>query len=290
MRCPSRPHRKVLQDSHVQFNYRLSESLRQASNETARVYAVAAGRLAPPIASALAQLRRIAAAEVRVYAGSHDRVMSLLQALQMQHVAGDTGDSRPARLVVIGCRHRADIRTVAAIRAALDAGAVVLSADRSAGLPILRDVLHPAAPLAGRWARLSPVVVSDSVGSQRRGLPPSIWLAAGHLPVQPITGTVTLAQDALSGEPIVVLVRRFNGWILHSVAHWWQDDSSRFTAVAQLPTGRAEGCDPDLSLSSGALSAATAMIEAMISGLLLAREMGWQGVEDVDCAEGEGYP
>ncbi len=57
-----------------------------------------------------------------------------------------------------------------------------------------------------------------------------VRLPAGHIPVRlcdTAHGRVSvIASDHVTGDPIVFAARIGHGWLLHSVAHWYQDAGS----------------------------------------------------------------
>lgn len=219
----------------------------------------------------LEALRERIGPEIGVIDSHFDDSPSLLGLLgfRLRHVAGEDLDQTDLRVVTISCPHRhARLDEIDTFRF-LKRGGVIISSDRAIRLPgIARCVGH----LKGRppaRARLT---------QPGAGLPTSapVWLDAGHLPVDPDTlgkcNATTLASDALTGAPLVVMVSGREGGILHSVPHWLQAPHPELlTAVERrklryVPRFRAIGNSyPGVAL--GEFLAQRAMIAVLIEGL-----------------------
>ena len=100
-------------------------------------------------------------------------------------------------------------------------GGILVSSDRTIlDVPLPDGVLtrHQPSP-----ARSVPLLVHD----ERQSIAQGTSLAAGHIPVslqdRDPARVMVIATDCTSGEPVVFAVRIGNGWLLHSIAHWYQD-------------------------------------------------------------------
>lgn len=127
---------------------------------------------------------------------------------------------------MLGCHHHPDKVVYRNLVDYLDGGAIVISSDRSARYPLLRDVLRPQPPAHPRRARVQLCHDSQSNPDEVQ-IFPAVRLSPGYLPltsdVVRAHGVRVIARDALSGDPIAVAAPVLNGWVLHSSAHWWQD-------------------------------------------------------------------
>jgi hypothetical protein len=186
---------------------------------------------------------------------------------------GRAGEAR--EVFLLGCQHQADRVLMRDVIAHLQAGAIVLSSDRSAGLPLWRDLLSSAAPAPPRRAR-----VGLRVPAVGRSLPllPAIRLAPGHRPLTSSAGRGAgahlLAADALTGDPLGVAMPVLRGWIVHSSAHWWQDVSADDTETGSrilltTPAYRSIGHAFPL-VTVGEFHAAAGMLAMLASGLAIA--------------------
>ena len=83
-----------------------------------------------------------------------------------------------------------------------------------------------------------------------------------------------LAGIAGSHEPLAVLVCHGAGFVLHSVAHWFQHDADWYTELEALPAGRLPAFAPYVcdrpALQVGDVLAAMAMSSILGKGLELA--------------------
>lgn len=118
-----------------------------------------------------------------------------------------------------------------------DRGGVLITSDRTIlDVPLPAGLITTLPPAAPRAVRIG-------IAGEASSIPHSVRLAAGHIPVRivnPCDPRVhVIATAHTSGEPIVVAVHIGNGWLLHSVAHWYQDDApfTRFVIDRASPPG-----------------------------------------------------
>lgn len=125
--------------------------------------------------------------------------------------------------------------------------------------PGLLSILSPASP---RQASL--LIHHDQHSVSRK-----VKLAAGHIPVRLIDpdnpNARVVAVDRLTGDPIVVQVRVGSGWVLHSVAHWFQDETPGISVFVEPRRGydRVQ----QHRAPSGLVDAARAMVLSLLHGL-----------------------
>ena len=85
-------------------------------------------------------------------------------------------------------------------------------------------------------------------------------------------------MDALTAEPLVVLVPVGSGALLHSVPHWYQDDPCSVTALERRPAQCAPAYagleleQPDVTF--GDLQAAETMLGLLLEGIDAALALG----------------
>ncbi|CAN5540895.1 hypothetical protein BH23CHL2_BH23CHL2_09190 [soil metagenome] len=226
----------------------------------------------------LTQLKDAIGPEIGVIDSHFDDTPLLLGQLgfRSRKIAGEDLGESDLRVIAISCPHRhTRLDRVDAIRH-LERGGVLLSSDRAIRLPGIAAFLgsKPGRPAAR--ARLSGIDGRDNPENS------PVWLDSGHLPIDPSTlascRATTLAENALTGEPLVVHVRSGNGGILHSVPHWLQAPHPELlTSVERrplrdVPRFRSIGNSyPGLRL--GGFLAQWSMVNLLIQGLAAAIDL-----------------
>jgi hypothetical protein len=183
------------------------------------------------------------------------------------------------QIVFLGCCSTQDTDVDRDLIDLLDDGAVIISSDKSAELPVLRGFLAPERPSPPRRARVAiddRCEMAEVLASLQ--MLPAVRLAAGHVPLTHAAMRTPdarlLAVDKLTGDPIAVAIPILRGWVIHSSAHWWQDacpdltetgDRLLLSTPAYRNLGRAF---PTVAL--GDFHAAVAMLCVLERGLRIA--------------------
>lgn len=245
-------------------------------------YRAAIGPLATVMDRPLQRLRRLAEAGLVAASARFDDTHRLLDALGIPKIStcaiSETG-SWPG-VVVVGCLGSGDAEHSRWLKRMLARGAIIVSSDRSAVIPVIASGLNVAPAQAGRRARVAvyPGLADwlESGGDWGRlagQLHPAVRLSAGHLPLnrEQHHYAKVIADDALAGEPLVVLAPVGGGQVLHSVAHWWQDAPPDLTELGQRPLAAVPAfaslgrTHPDARF--GWFGAASVMLASLLAGL-----------------------
>jgi 6,7-dimethyl-8-ribityllumazine synthase len=243
----------------------------------------------------LQRLRRLSEAGLVAASARFDNTHRLFGALGIPLIStcaiAETG-SWPG-VVVVGCLGKGDAEHSRWLERMLARGAIIVSSDRSAALPVLASGLNVATAQARRRARAAVYPrLADRLesggdwGLMVGQLHPAVRLSAGHLPLvreqQP--NARVIADDALAGEPLVVLAPVAGGQVLHSVAHWWQEAPPDLTELGQRPLAAIPAfaslgrTHPDARF--GWFSAASVLLASLLSGLDAALDYAAWQVED----------
>jgi hypothetical protein len=110
---------------------------------------------------------------------------------------------------------------------------VLITSDKAARMPGLRELLPTLRPRGQRRARLA-----RGAGVDVGGLLPAVTLDAGHAPLDADlldAAAQVLAYDELTGEPLAVVVPVANGHVIHAVPHWRQSSDATLTALEMRP-------------------------------------------------------
>lgn len=243
-------------------------------------YEAAAALLADRLEPGLSMLRDGSCGRIALLGSRYDEIRLFGGQLGIELNACDDVREVPAdaRVVFAGCQRSPAVGE--AITRWLDDGAIVVTSDKSAGLASIAPLLGAGEPVGPRRARL----IVDAGRPARGGLDlesmpvlPAVRLSPGHVPIAPRTlndGVVTLARDALTGDPLAVAMPISNGFLIHSVPHWWQCERAGQTAVERRPIEEI----PDLAwidregrgLTLGGFIAAAAMLLTLANGLAAA--------------------
>jgi hypothetical protein len=190
-----------------------------------------------------------------------------------------------AGIVFIGCRRGLADMSAIDVRRFLRRGGTIISSDLAATAPGLRSLCRPlgcAGPVRAR------VGVTDPASGQTTPAPlpirdvpehlqfyPAINLSPGHprlaVSAEQLSTTRVLARDVLSGDPLVVLVREGNGWLLHAAPHWWQSGGPLNSALGRRLLGSVPGLrrlgPAHAHVSFGEFLSAWTMLWLLFSGL-----------------------
>ncbi len=243
----------------------------------------------------LQRLRKLADAGLVAASARFDNTPPLLGALGVPLIptcAISETRSWPG-VVVVGCLGSRDDAHNRWLERMLARGAIIVSSDRSAAIPVIASGLNVATAQAGRRARaavypsLADRLESGSEWGRLVGqLHPAVRLAAGHLPLareQQLNAKV-IADDALADAPLVVLTQAAGGQVLHSVAHWWQEAPPDQTELGQRPLGAVPSFAslgrtfPEARF--GWFSAASVLLASLLAGLDAALDYAAWQVED----------
>lgn len=220
--------------------------------------------------------RLLGEAEAGVVASRCDRVHTVLRALipEVQCVSNWDAAFHPRGVAFLPCPGLRTFVHPERVYELLDAGGVVVSSDRALEFEPLRSLVPAAGRSGPRRARVDCGPVLPDMP-----LLPAVELSAGHVSLDAAlvgrAGVQLLAVDALSDEPLIVLVPAGNGWVLHAVPHWFQQDAGWFTAlergcVADAPWARDRWRSVG-HVRIGDLLAALAMAMVLRRGLAIAR-------------------
>jgi 6,7-dimethyl-8-ribityllumazine synthase len=245
-------------------------------------YRAAIGPLATVMDRPLQRLRRLSEAGLVAASARFDDTHRLLGALEIPLIstcAISEAGSWPG-VVVIGCLGQNDAQHSRWLERMLARGAIVVSSDRSAAMPVIASGLNVATVQPRRRARAAvyPGLADrlESGGNWGRlvgQMNPAVRLSAGHLPLvrEQYPNAKVIADDALAGEPLVVLAPVGGGQVLHSVAHWWQEAPPDLTELGQRPLA---AVPPFANLGRshpvarfGWFSAASVMLASLLAGL-----------------------
>jgi hypothetical protein len=191
----------------------------------------------------------------------------------------DDIDGMPA-VVILGCVSPTTMNGAWRIAELLAGGAVLVTSDKSAGLPVISDALRPGGPQPPRRTRLdlnAAACHAADVAAMLGGFTPVVRLSPGYVPIAPDfsidSDAWILGSDLIDGAPIGVAMKVSNGYIVHAVSHWWQADNVSTTELERRLVSDVPGLRDIVPAGSpvtfGQLSAATAMLAMLVSGLLL---------------------
>jgi hypothetical protein len=263
--------KRLHNDLRSQLSLRLDGNPVESSQTVRQVHATVLSEFEPQFSRVLAWLRQMPTGELVALQSHCDAVSTVfdLAGARPVFVTERPSVQLNPRVIIAGCGRQHFQKLAIDPVGFMRSGGVLVTSDHTlasvhlpAGL-ILRE--PPAAP--GR-ARL-PYLETAS------GLAPAVALAAGHIPVSVDNASGTnvhvLATDILTGKPVVLVVRVGEGWLLHSVAHWYQHCPVPATAVERRPvnlTGYHMDC-PELpeDASVGLVLAARSMLVLLLSAL-----------------------
>ena len=220
----------------------------------------------------LEQLRDAVGPEIGIIDSHFDDTPLLFGQLgfRTRGIAGEDLGETELRLVAISCPHRNTRLDRVDVQRYLDNGGVLLSSDRAIRLPGISTYVGG---LPGR----KPTRARLSLSNGEDPSDPPVWLDPGYLSIDPSTlrasGTVTLAHNSLTGEPLVVFVQTGSGGIIHSVPHWLQTPHPEFLTsverrpLREVPRYRHIG-NSFSGIKLGGFLAQRAMVELLIAGLL----------------------
>jgi len=254
-----------------------------------QAYAIAASLIGEPFDNARQVLNRLGPHGVVVVGHPFDEMHRLLTAVGIRHRVLSSMDAldRFPRVVFLGCIPAVAHPAEQHIAALLASGAVLVTSDKSAGLPILADALGPGSPQPPHECQLdmnrsmwvsSELSWSTSLG----GFLPTVRLPPGFVPIAPnldheSDGWV-LASDASNGAPIVVTRRVGGGRVIHSVSHWWQDDDMPMHAVGRRSVSNIAQLQhrvpAESTVTFGRMCAALGMLTTLVAGLTILGNVG----------------
>ena len=180
-----------------------------------------------------------------------------------------------AAIVCIGCPQDAQLLDSRRLLDFMHHGGLLVTSDHAAALPAIRGLL----PLAGRGAPRRARALRPH--SDADALLPAVFMPAGYDRLAPLPDggpARTLATDALTGEPLVVLVPVGAGALLHAAPHWLQDDPACWTALERRPASSVrayvalEPRDPDVTV--GDIQAAVTLLSLLLEGIAVALGIG----------------
>lgn len=177
-----------------------------------------------------------ALASVTVVPSGCDRLHRVLHTVASSVIMAPNWTATVSRsdVVALPCPALSTVAPTESIAAFVGAGGVLITSGRA----IERAALHAWLPSAGR---LSPrrVRVRRTNLPEEQSLLPAVYIDGGSPRIDPEVlsrpGVQTLAVDAVTDEPLVVLAPAERGYILHSVPHWFQPNTGWFT---ELERGR----------------------------------------------------
>lgn len=266
-------------------------------------YRAAMEPLAIAMRPQLLRFRQLAAAgQVSASARFHitHRLLGVLGATPAASSAIPEDDSWPG-IVFVGCLtpvQQADSRWMERM---LARGAIVVTSDKTAAVPVISNGLRVNDSRSGRRARvtvgteLASLLTDDGDWNQFViGMRPVVRLAPGHLPLrreQPI-GTRIIARDALTDEPLVIVADIAGGQVVHSVAHWWQDAEPDTTELGRwllvsVPAFAVLGMQYR-EARLGGFGAGSVMLASLLAGLDAALDRAGIWVACHDSANQEG--
>lgn len=199
-------------------------------------YHIAGRILSPHLRRLQAEIGLPACALFTVINGRYDHLDRVLVAsgfMDDPATAASLGGPRPASMppvLLIGSDPSP--ATDAVLRRQLNCGGLVVTSDRSANLPTFETLgvrTRAAAATHVRAVRSVEATGDDLPGLAADRLYPALRLSAGHRALlgvaQPEATAKVLVRDVHTREPLVVLWRVGGGYLLHSVAHWWQNET-----------------------------------------------------------------
>lgn len=240
--------------------------------------------LDPRQRSILERLRDAAPERIAVLGDLYDDISSLLATLGIGHRRIASEDLAEADVMVVfaGCPHRHTRLDLEDARRFLERGGVLVSSCRAAQLPGVAGHLPFDKPRGPRRAR-----ISDPDGQTADGqiLYPAVALDHGHIPlahqVDDYRDTTVLARDVLDDRPAVVVASLGRGALVHSVAHWWQDNDAAMTDLERRPLTGVRHLTPLANshpdLTWGGFRAAQVMLEALLDGIDMGLGRAMQG-------------
>lgn len=249
-------------------------------------YRMAASLLGSRLAAVRTQIDGLGDTAIAAVGSQFDPTHRMLSALVIRHVAIATIDdlSPDTRVAFLGCAPCFSPRAVSRVTELLAAGALLVTSDKSALLPPLAPVLRPGSPQAPRQINLDVnhsmwcVEENDPAHAPLSGFVPKVRLSPGSLAIDPAferdADAWVLASDTATTAPIAILMAVGGGQVLHSVAHWWQEDtvpanhldSRLVAAIPGLRCGEFEDSD----VTFGRLCCAWGMLQVLTAGLTLA--------------------
>ncbi len=272
-------------DARARLTSRLSGPPVESVDTVDKVYSALIRVVTQRFQPTLELLRALNRHEVLLAHSCADRVASLFTLLGVDsEICADPDlDLSSKSLAVFGCFGRQTPVSGDQLDAFFQRGGVLVTSDRAVvnltlpGHGIVID--DPAPPTRARMVVSTemtagwPELVGDGAD-----LAAAIPLEAGHIPVDMCLDAerpaVALAHDALSARPLVVAAPVHTGWIVHSVAHWYQHVLEPVTDLERRPVDVPVGQARDMALppeaSFGLFWAARSMLFTLLSGLELA--------------------
>jgi hypothetical protein len=238
------------------------------------------------------RLRDLSAAGLVAASARFDNTHRLLDALGVTPIStcAIPEDRSWPGILVVGCIGATHVEQNRWFERMLERGAVIVSSDRSAAVPVLTGGLSVAARRPGCRARVA--VRPDLADGLESGaewgrlvseMHPAVRLSAGHLPLnrEQHCHAKILADDVLTDEPLAILATIGGGQVLHSVAHWWQDTPADPTEMGRRPLASVPAFamlgheHPDARF--GWFGAASVMMTVLLAGLDAALDrVAWQ--------------
>lgn len=270
------------QDLRARLARQLDGRLIESAETTRQVYATLLDAMSDRFAGVLKILRSLDPLEVVLVESAADDVCLLFRMMGVEAVTPDSAAFDPSRtrLLVKGCVGRSSSLSSEQLAAFLERGGILVTSDRTiAALPHRPEQIvldEPAPPRRGRVKPAGQAAVAwAQVVGEGHEFAPAVALDAGYLPIDVVPSadesTVVLAHDALGGHPLVVVAPVGNGWLLHSVAHWYQRAPDRSTAVERRPVaslqGQLSGVGLPAETSVGLFLAARVMLFNLLYGL-----------------------
>jgi hypothetical protein len=172
-----------------------------------------------------------------------------------------------AAIVWLGCPRAAATFDSARLLDFMWNGGVLITSDHAAPMLAARGLLTLAGRGSPRRAR------ARRPGAADETLLPAVYMPAGYDRLAPLPQAAgrTLCTDALTDEPLVVLVPLGAGALLHAVPHWYQDDPPCVTALERRPAQHAPayaGLESSLrEVTFGDLQAAETMLGLLLEGI-----------------------
>jgi hypothetical protein len=268
--------KRLNDDPRSLLSLRLDGEAVESSATVRQVHSAFLSHFEPQFPRVFDRLRRLPAGGLVVLPSHCDdiaMVLSLAGASPVAVVDGEEAQSN-ARIIVAGCS-RQPVATLAGdpVRF-MQSGGVLVTSDRTiASVHLSPGLISRRQPAAPGRARLSSL-------ANAMGLFPAVALAAGHIPVtvdhRAGTQVQVLAVDCLTGLPVVIAARVGRGWLLHSVAHWYQHCPAPATAVERRPAHLIGNQSPVAELPAGAslglVEAVRSMLFLLLTGLELVLE------------------
>ena len=191
------------------------------------------------------------------------------------------GHDRFAPVLLVGSD--AQPSTDVMVRAHLQSGGLVVTSDRAADLPVFASagvLTRRGSSRHVRIDRASPARGDFTDPFAIGRLQPAVRLSAGHREVygvaHPEQVIAVLAREASTRLPLVMLARVGNGFLLHSVAHWWQNEMPDRTDLGRRELRRTPGFGPITSDGTrwGEFHAGYCMLSCLIRSMQMLARVG----------------